>query len=94
MPDADQPRSRKVKQFSQYLTPTQIAGQLQVSPDRVKGWIRRAELGAVNVGDGFRSRYRVSRESLAVFLKGREVQPSPPPVRRRRRSPEKLIEYF
>lgn len=59
-----------------FLTPTEIAKLLRVSPDTIHGWIRRAELRAVNVGSGTtRARYRVSRESLDDFLQLREVQP-------------------
>ncbi len=67
-----------------FLTPPEIAKLLRVSPDTVLGWIRRAELRAVNVGSGMkRPRYRVSRASLDEFLRLREVQP-PAPFRRRR----------
>lgn len=71
-----------------YLTPPEIAKLLRVAPDKVLGWIRRAELRAVNVGNGTRPRYRVSREALDAFLQAREVQPPPPrQVRRRREQP-------
>ena len=73
-----------------YLTPPEIARLLRVSPEKVLGWIRRAELKAVNVSNGFsRPRYRVSRESLEEFLQTREVPPPRPrPERRRRTQPE------
>lgn len=70
-----------------YLTPPQIAKQLRVSNSKVLGWIRRAELKAVNVGNGARPRYRISPENFALFLVSREVQPPPTRVRRRRRTP-------
>jgi excisionase family DNA binding protein len=66
-----------------YLTPSEIARLLRVSSEKVLNWIRRAELKAVNVGNGFRPRYRISRDALTAFLAGREVQP--PPERRRRK---------
>jgi len=54
----------------------------------LNGWIRKAELRAVNVGSGNqRPRFRVSRESLDEFLRSREVQP-PVPIQRQRRRPE------
>lgn len=71
-----------------YLTPPEIAKRLRVSNQKVLGWIRRAELKAVNVGNGFRPRYRISPENFALFLASREVQPPAPTVRRRRRMPE------
>lgn len=71
-----------------YLTPPEIAKLLRVSPEKVLGWIRRGKLKAVNVGDGFRPRYRVSRENLDVFLKSREVQPPPPRQKRKPQPPD------
>lgn len=71
-----------------YLTPPEIAKRLRVSNQKVLGWIRRAELKAVNVGNGFRPRYRISPDSFALFLASREVQPPAPHVRRQRRRPE------
>jgi excisionase family DNA binding protein len=71
-----------------FLTPPEIAKRLRVSNGKVLGWIRRAELKAVNVGNGFRPRYRIGPDSLASFLAFREVEPSPPHVRRKRRPPE------
>lgn len=68
-----------------FLTPSEIAKILKVSPETVIGWIRKAELRAVNVGSGTnRARFRVSRDSLDEFLRLREVQPPTPRKRRRR----------
>jgi len=73
-----------------YLTPPEIAKLLRVAPDKVLGWIRQAELRAVNVGNGNRPRFRVSPEALDTFLQAREVQPPPSRlVRRRREQPPK-----
>jgi len=58
-----------------YLTPPEVAALLRVSPDKVLGWIRRAELRAFNVSDGTRPRYRIRRADLEGFLKRREVMP-------------------
>lgn len=71
-----------------YLTPPEIAKLLRVSQDKILGWIRRAELRAINVSNRSRPRYRVSRESLEAFLNARAVHPPPPPVRRQRQPPE------
>ncbi|MFU7558774.1 helix-turn-helix domain-containing protein [Stieleria sp. JC731] len=77
MPDSIEP----------FLTPSEIAKLLKVSPETVIGWIRNGELRAVNVGSGTRrSRFRVSRENLDEFLCLREVQPPAPRQRRRRRT--------
>jgi excisionase family DNA binding protein len=71
-----------------YLTPPEVAKILRVTPEKILGWIRRAELRAVNVGNGMRPRYRVSREFLDAFLEAREVQPPSKPARRVRRPPD------
>lgn len=68
-----------------YLTPPEVAARLHVSPTKVMGWIRKAELRAVNVGNGIRPRYRIAPESLAAFLKVREVQPPVPRMKCQRR---------
>ena len=56
------------------LTPPQVAKQLGVSPDKVRGWIRKGELHATDVaaGSGGRRRNRISEEDLAKFLKDRQ----------------------
>jgi excisionase family DNA binding protein len=73
-----------------YLTPSEIAKLLRVSNEKVLGWIRRAELKAVNVSNGVAlPRYRVSRESLDDFMKAREVPPPIPRSVRRGRRPDK-----
>lgn len=82
------PATKSTDASGRYLTPPEIAKRLRVSNGKVLGWIRRAELKAVNVGNGFRPRYRISPDGLASFLASREVQPPPPPARRKRRMPE------
>lgn len=75
-------------QSEAYMTPPEIAKLLRVSPCTVLGWIRKAELRAVNVGSGNqRPRFRVRRESLDEFLRSREVQP-PVPIKRQRQRPK------
>lgn len=73
-----------------FLTSSELAKILRVSRDKVMGWIRRGQLTAINVSEGARPRYRVSRESLEEFLKVREVQPPPSRTKRRQsqRPPE------
>jgi excisionase family DNA binding protein len=68
-----------------YLTPPEVAKLLRVSQQKVLGWIPRAELRAVNVGNGMRPQYRVSREWLDMFLEAREVHPPSNLARRVRR---------
>lgn len=64
--------------FEPFLTPTEIAKLLKVSPETVIGWIRKGELLGVNVGSGTRrARFRVSRESLDEFFVGEKYSLPP-----------------
>lgn len=81
---ASEPMKRKNENAEAFLTPPEVAKLLRVSTEKVLGWIRRAELRAVNVSNSSRPRYRVSRDSLDEFLESREVQPPAPRARRRR----------
>jgi excisionase family DNA binding protein len=76
------------------LTPREVARLLRVSPDRVRRWIERGELAAVNVSDvrGGRPRYVVLPEHLDGFVRGRSAA-APPKAPRRRRRPG-LIDYY
>ncbi len=47
---------------------TEITLLLRVSSEKALGWIRRAELTAVDVGNGLRPRYRINREYLIRFF--------------------------
>jgi excisionase family DNA binding protein len=73
--------------IEKYLTPPEIAKLLRVSSEKVLGWIRKAELTAINVGEGSRPRFRIRREDLDSFLRSREVQPPEPRAARVRRKP-------
>jgi excisionase family DNA binding protein len=65
------------------FTISEIAKRYRVSRDRVRGWIRRGELLAVNVGDE-RTRYVVTQEHVEMFERRRTVTPTPAATRRRR----------
>jgi len=75
-----------------FLSVSDVASRLQVSPDTVLSWIRSGELAAVDVtatGNRVRRHYRVSEESLREFLEHREVrrrQPISPAQGRRARN--------
>jgi hypothetical protein len=71
-----------------FLTPPEIARRLHVSPEKVLGWIRRAELTAINVSSASRPQYRVSPKAFESFIRSREVTPPPTYRRRTRRPPE------
>ncbi len=75
------------------LTPRELARQLRVSPERVRGWILRGELQAVNTADpGERPRWVILPDQLAAFLGARQAKPPVKPARRRR-TPE-LIDFY
>ena len=78
------------------LTPPQVAKQLGVSPDKVRGWIAKGELPATNVatGKGGRPRYRISETDLAEFQKKRQPSKPPVPAPRRRKKDPNVIPFF
>ncbi len=64
-----------------------LAERFRVSPEKVRGWIRRGELRAVNTADTARDKPRlvVPDDAVAEFERGRSAaQPKPAPRRRRR----------
>ena len=76
-----------------YLTPPELAKQLRVTPERVRAWIERGELRAVNVGDRSRARWRISADAVIAFEQGRAAIPAVKPTRKRRPPPE-IIDFF
>jgi excisionase family DNA binding protein len=74
------------------LTPAELARLLRVSPDRVRGWIVRGELPAVNVGSSGRPRFVVLPHHLTTFERARAaVAPARP---RRRRAANGMTDFF
>lgn len=69
-----------------YLTPPEYAKRLGVDPERVRAWIRKGTLRAVNVGDGTRrSRFRISPDAIREFEEKRSgKEPEAPPRRKPR----------
>jgi len=73
-----------------YMTPPELAAELGVEAQKIVDWITAGELAAVNVAadaHGRRPRWRVSREDLELFLRGRANKPRPAPRPRRRKLP-------
>jgi excisionase family DNA binding protein len=67
------------------LTVAEVARRYRVSPDKVRAWVARGELAAVNTGTHRRPRLVVLPHQLAEFERRRSATPTPtPPVRRRR----------
>jgi excisionase family DNA binding protein len=75
------------------LTVSEVASRLRVSEDKVRGWIRRGELIAINVADSLlgKPRWTISHEALAAFENLRTSAPPPAPPRRRRKA---VVEDF
>jgi hypothetical protein len=75
-------------------TVADVAARYRVSPDKVRAWVRRGELAAVNVASLLcgRPQLRITPEALAAFERGRSATPPPKPPRRRRQQGWK--DYF
>ena len=75
-------------------TVADLAARLRVSPDKIRLWIAKGELAAVNTAAALcgRPRWVVSAEGLAAFEARRAAAPPPKP-RRRRRQPA-LFDYY
>jgi excisionase family DNA binding protein len=76
------------------FTVAEVARRLRVSPDKVRLWIRRGELKAINTATALcgRPRWVVTAESLAEFENMRAGGPPPKPQRRRRQLD--LVDYY
>jgi excisionase family DNA binding protein len=70
------------------LTPREVAKLLRVSPDRVRAWIARGELGAINMGMARcgRPRFVILPHHLREFERGRQAVAEPTPATRRRKA--------
>ena len=51
----------------EFLTVEQVARELKVNPETVRGWIRSGELVAIDLGG-----YRIARSDLNDFLERRK----------------------
>jgi transposase len=76
------------------LTVADLACRYRVSPDKVRTWINRGELRAVNTATALcgRPRWVVSPDALAEFERRRAAGPPPKPPRRPRRPVQ--IDYY
>jgi excisionase family DNA binding protein len=71
-----------------------VARRYRVSPDKVRAWIARGELRAVNTSTrSGGKRWVITVESLEEFERRRDGSPLPRPRRQRRRESEE-IDYF
>ena len=77
------------------LTVRDIALRYRVGPDKVRTWIKRGELPAINTAMAVcgKPRWVITPEDLATFENGRRATPSPKsPLRRKRRS--EIVDYY
>jgi hypothetical protein len=65
-----------------------MARRYRVGEDKVRGWIRRGELAAINTATVMcgRPRWVIPPDALAVFEHRRAGGPAPKPAPRRKRS--------
>jgi hypothetical protein len=81
--------------LSHGLTVADVARRYRVGEDKVRGWIRRGELSAINTADRrcFRPRFVVTVDALAAFERNRQAAtPNAPKPKRKRKT--NIIDYF
>jgi transposase len=80
--------------LSRGLTVRDVARRYRVGEDKVRGWIRRGELAAVNTASALcgKPRWVVLPDALAEFEKLRSTAPPAKPSRRRRR--HELVDFY
>jgi hypothetical protein len=78
------------------LTVPQFARRYQVSPDKIRAWIRKGELRAVNVASRRfgRPRLIITPVALAEFERGRQAEVPDAPKARRKRVPKGTIDFL
>jgi hypothetical protein len=76
------------------LTVEDAAKRYRVSPDKIRLWIGRGELRAINTAAvlSAKPRWVIPPEALVEFERKRAGGPGPKPQRRRR--PSVLVDYY
>jgi excisionase family DNA binding protein len=76
------------------LTVRDVARRYRVSEDKVRAWVRRGELRAINTAATLcgKPRWVITPEALAEFEKGRCGSPPPKPQRRPRQ--QTFIDFY
>jgi transposase len=86
--------SDKSQPTARGLTVADLARRYRVSPDKIRAWIGRGELAAVNTASALcgRPRWVVSPDALVEFERRRAS--GPPPQPRRPRKKTEMVDYF
>jgi hypothetical protein len=76
------------------LTVREVARRYRVSPDKVRGWIKRGELTAINTAAALshKPRWVITIDALTAFERRRTSAPPQPAPRRRR--PAGQTDYY
>ena len=83
--------------MSSTLSVHDLTERYGVSEHTVLGWIRSGELRAVNVGrrvGGKKPRWRITQEALEAFELLRTPGPPPARMKRRKKRPTDVIEFY
>ncbi len=88
--------SKKATTSPRFLSAPAVAEWLGVDHSKVLRWIASGELPAIDVSQnhGGRPRWRVDPADLESFLLRRRTRSAPAAGPRRRRMPNRIVEYF
>lgn len=82
---------------SEFLSVPQLAERLHVRESKIRGWITRGELSAVDVSDRVgsgRPRWRIAEAELQQFLDRRQHRPAMKKTRAKRSRADGWITYI
>ena len=88
--------STEIAELTTGLTVKQLAMRYRVSPDKIRNWIRRGELRALNVASRLcgRPRFVITADAHADFERGRHAATPDAPKPRRQRRPANVIDFY
>jgi hypothetical protein len=76
------------------FTVADVARRHRVSPDKVRRWIHRGQLQAINTADArcAKPRFVILPEHLVTFERNRAAGPPPKPARRKKQTT--MVDYY